>query len=144
MRKLIVCILAAAELSLAQPTSAKPAAAPAIRLTATDEQSGPGCTLYLDRRKRVAVGWMMTYEDNEAWHIGINGSVYMFPIHTYADHTVSLFNRNRTIRVIIRDSRILTRSNGLDSPEFGSVSLDITIGGTSRTLNAFKWCVEEH
>lgn len=127
--------------AMSQPISAKPAVTPAIRLTPTDGQQSSGCTLFLDRRQRISVGWMHLYDNDGEWNIGINGRIYTLRSLPSSSQVETLVNRSRTIRVVIRSIRRLEYNNNDNAPqELRLVSLDIYFGRQSRVINAYQYC----
>lgn len=134
------------------PLLAKPAVAPPIRLTSAEGNTAPGCTLSLDQRKDISperrpdliVGGMNEYDDHGQWHLGINGTVYEFPFHSFSGNAEIMMNKNKTIHTSLKSLKILSENQSSGFPfQTRKMSLTIAIRRTIKTFIVFQACAME-
>ena len=140
----------AVALSLTQPIAAKPAAAPAVRLTPIALNLQNGCRLGLHPNDNVLHAFARDFalvggqsdDELEVWRLGINGRSYRLTNTTPRSNIRNLQSSDRRISVRMRRLQELRETN--DHNHFLTkfrVSISVTMNGSTTTLTAYETCV---
>jgi hypothetical protein len=121
---------------------ASPHASPAasIRLTAIEDRfSGAACRLTLDSAGKRLVGGMDYFNENRAWHLGINGRDHA--LRESPGPKIAFMSKDRTIRGEVAKLKRVWTSNDPGYPaERHKVSVSLTVNGARTIQTAYLTC----
>lgn len=143
MNRTICVILPIALLATAAPVLAAPAAKAALRLTTIEDGfTGAACRVRFRQNDERIVAGMDYFEDNSAWHVGIDGKDYrMTDLAAKSSPNISLASNDRKTLVHIKRGKRVWVSRDPNYPaETHQATLTVTAGGRSGVFMAFMTC----